>query len=332
MGIGEPLGISGSELVHILQTPPELFTSAGCIVLDCRPFLAFSRAHIIQSRNVNWNSMLRRRSKSSVMSLEWLVADKSLLAQLRNAEFSPVVVLDENSRSVRDLKSESLASLLISALQLEVQSASTQICFLQGGFDGFFALYPELCFNTPVMCSNHVAFSDPEPVMSGRKTPLYDQGGPVEILPFLFLGSAHHSSRRETLARCGITAVLNVSSSCPNMFEEELQYKTLKVEDSLAADIRVLFPEAIRFIDSVKESGGRVLVHCQAGISRSATICLAYLIHTRHVRLEEAFDFVKRRRQVISPNLAFMGQLLQFETDVLCPYSALDRENSGTAF
>ncbi len=70
--------------------------------------------------------------------------------------------------------------------------------------------------------------------------------------------------------------------------------------------------------DSVKQSGGRVLVHCQAGISRSATICLAYLMHTRRVRLDEAFDFVKQRRQVISPNLSFMGQLLQFETDVLC--------------
>lgn len=70
--------------------------------------------------------------------------------------------------------------------------------------------------------------------------------------------------------------------------------------------------------DSVKQSGGRVLVHCQAGISRSATICLAYLMHTQRVKLDEAFDFVKRRRQVISPNLGFMGQLLQFETDVLC--------------
>lgn len=70
--------------------------------------------------------------------------------------------------------------------------------------------------------------------------------------------------------------------------------------------------------DSVKQSGGRVLVHCQAGISRSATICLAYLMHTQRVRLDEAFNFVKQRRHVISPNLAFMGQLLQFETDVLC--------------
>lgn len=86
------------------------------------------------------------------------------------------------------------------------------------------------------------------------------------------------------------------------------------------------------FQDSVKESGGRVLVHCQAGISRSATICLAYLIHARRVRLNEAFEFVKRRRQVISPNLAFMGQLLQFETDVLCPYTVLDTKNGATTF
>ncbi|TRY92845.1 hypothetical protein DNTS_015601 [Danionella cerebrum] len=333
MGTGDPLEISGSELVQILRTPSELFASGGCIVLDCRPFLSFSRAHIRESRNVNWNSMLRRRSKGSVVSLEWLVADKSLLGQLRSAKYSPVVVLDEGSGSVRELKSESQASLLLSALQAEVQSSSTHVCFLQGGFDGFFTIYPELCFSTPaVLCSNHPALSEPEPILSGRKTPLYDQAGPVEILPFLFLGSAHHSSRWETLERCGITAVLNVSSSCPNLFEEELQYKTLKVEDSLAADIRVLFPEAIHFIDSIKESGGRVLVHCQAGISRSATICLAYLIHAQRVRLDVAFDFIKRRRQVISPNLAFMGQLLQFETDVLCPYSVLEQDNSNTAF
>uniref|UniRef100_A0A3Q4HM18 protein-tyrosine-phosphatase n=1 Tax=Neolamprologus brichardi TaxID=32507 RepID=A0A3Q4HM18_NEOBR len=143
--------------------------------------------------------------------------------------------------------------------------------------------------------------------------------GPVELLPFLFLGSAIHSSRRETLAAAGITAVLNVSSTCPNFYEGEFQYLRLTVEDTLAADIRACFSAAIAFIVQ-SSSGGRVLVHCQAGISRSATICLAYLMHTQRVRLDEAFDFVKQRRHVISPNLAFMGQLLQFETDVLWYY------------
>ncbi|CAJ1069116.1 dual specificity protein phosphatase 2 [Xyrichtys novacula] len=306
----EPLEITGNELVHILRTPRDQYTSAGCVVLDCRPFLDFSFAHICESRNVNWNSMLRRRSKSSVVALEWLIPDKSLVGRLQRGEFSPVVVVDESSHSVSGLKAESVAQMLLTALQNEVH---TQICFLQGGFEGFSEAYPELCFS-----SASVSKAEPEPVGTGRTTPAYDQDGPVELLPFLFLGSAIHSSRRETLNAAGITAVLNVSSTCPNFYEGEFEYLRLTVEDSLAADIRACFSTAIAFIDSVKQSGGRVLVHCQAGISRSATICLAYLMHTQRVRLDEAFDFVKQRRQVISPNLAFMGQLLQFETDVLC--------------
>ncbi|KAI4890526.1 hypothetical protein NFI96_033322 [Prochilodus magdalenae] len=330
-----PVEISSCQLAQMVR--------AHCalpLLLDCRPFLAFCGSRVAYSHSVNWNSMLMRRERAragaavgvvgGARPLERLVADRALLRRLRAGDCARVVVLDEASRSVRELRRESVAGLLLRALQEELREDSTEVCFLQGGFDEFVALYPDLCLNTPLTCGSPTAVSDPETLSSSKKTPLYDQGDPVEILPFLFLGSAHHSSQRETLERCGITAVLNVSSSCPNLFEQELRYMTLKVEDSLAADIRVLFPEAIRFIESVKESGGRVLVHCQAGISRSATICLAYLIHARRVRLEEAFDFVKRRRQVISPNLAFMGQLLQFETDVLCPYTVLDSKSSGS--
>lgn len=121
--------ITGDELVHILRTPRDSCPSAGCVLLDCRPFLDFSLAHIRESRSVNWNSMLRRRSKSSVVALEWLIPDKSLLGRLRGAELSPVVVLDEGSRSLAELKPESVAKMLITALQNEAQA---QICFLRG--------------------------------------------------------------------------------------------------------------------------------------------------------------------------------------------------------
>ncbi|CAL8345439.1 unnamed protein product [Lota lota] len=310
----EPWEITGNELLPILRSS-EQFCSEGCMVLDCRPFLAFSKAHIRQSSNVHWNSLLRRRSKSSVVCLEWLIADKTLVGKLRRGEFSPVVVVDDNSHLIAQLKNDSLASMLLSALKAEVPRSSVQICFLKGGFATFSEAYPELCSTSP---GNEPSATDSEPTASERKTPSYDQEGPVELLPFLFLGSALHSSRRETLVAAGITAVLNVSSTCPSLYEGELRYLRLNVEDSLATDIRACFSQAIAFIDSVKEQGGRVLVHCQAGISRSATICLAYLMHTRQVRLQEAYDFVQQRRRVISPNLAFMGQLLQFETDVLC--------------
>lgn len=70
--------------------------------------------------------------------------------------------------------------------------------------------------------------------------------------------------------------------------------------------------------DNVKQLGGKVLVHCEAGISRSPTICMAYIMRTQQLRLDAAFDVIKQRRDVISPNFSFMGQLLQFESEVLC--------------
>lgn len=198
----------------------------------------------------------------------------------------------------------------------------------------------------------------------------------MEILPFLYLGSAYHAARRDMLDALGITALLNVSSDCPNHFEGHYQYKCIPVEDNHKADISSWFMEAIEYIgecpcrdvvwpwweggqpapagllrgwavvpwqgvglmcrpccppDSVKECCGRVLVHCQAGISRSATICLAYLMMKKRVKLEEAFEFVKQRRSIISPNFSFMGQLLQFESQVLATSYAVEAVSpSGT--
>lgn len=74
------------------------------------------------------------------------------------------------------------------------------------------------------------------------------QGGPVEILPYLYLGSCSHSSDLQGLRACGITAVLNVSASCPNHFEGLLRYKSIPVEDNQMVEISAWFPEAIGFI------------------------------------------------------------------------------------
>lgn len=139
------LEIGSCDCIQILATDRDEFSSStGSLVLDCRPFLSYSRVHVKGSRSVNWNSMLRRRSKSSTVSLEWLVPDRALLARLRGGELSSVVVLDEESRSVADLKADSLACMLLNALASEVQPEKTQICFLQGNFFFFFKKKLEL--------------------------------------------------------------------------------------------------------------------------------------------------------------------------------------------
>lgn len=70
----------------------------------------------------------------------------------------------------------------------------------------------------------------------------------MEILPFLYLGSAYHASRKDMLDALGITALINVSANCPNHFEGHYQYKSIPVEDNHKADISSWFNEAIDFI------------------------------------------------------------------------------------
>lgn len=65
--------------------------------------------------------------------------------------------------------------------------------------------------------------------------------------------------------------------------------------------------------ESLRASGGKVLVFCKAGISRSAAICIAYLMQQNSLTMDEAHDYVKSRRTFISPNLNFMRQLHEFD-------------------
>merc|ERR1712066_318917 len=79
-------------------------------------------------------------------------------------------------------------------------------------------------------------------------------------------------------------------------------YKHLEAADNGLQNLRQFFEEAFNFIDEAKKAGAGVLVHCQAGISRSPTMAMS-----------DAYKFVKTKRSIISPNLNFMGQLWEFE-------------------
>ncbi|KAM9330001.1 dual specificity protein phosphatase 4 [Gastrophryne carolinensis] len=293
------------------------------LLLDCRPFLAHSAGFIRGSVNVRCNTIVRRRAKGSV-SLEQILPagtkdEEEVLRRLRSGLYSAIIVYDERSPRAECLREDSTVSLVVQALRKDTPATDADIWLLKGGYERFHSEYPEFCAKSKSINSISLPASiDPsETCCSSCTTPLHDQGGPVDILPFLYLGSAYHAARRDMLDTLGITALLNVSSDCPNHFEGHFQYKSIPVEDNHKADISSWFMEAIEYIDSVKDNHGRVLVHCQAGISRSATICLAYLMMKKRVKLEEAFEFVKQRRSIISPNFSFMGQLLQFESQVL---------------
>ncbi|GCC32314.1 dual specificity protein phosphatase 6-like isoform X2 [Chiloscyllium punctatum] len=65
--------------------------------------------------------------------------------------------------------------------------------------------------------------------------------------------------------------------------------------------------------DEARNQSCGVLVHCLAGISRSVTVTVAYLMQKLNLSMNDAYDIVKMKKSNISPNFNFMGQLLDFE-------------------
>ncbi|XP_076439527.1 dual specificity protein phosphatase 2-like [Babylonia areolata] len=298
------------------------------LVLDCRPFLAYNRGHVAGALNVHCPPILRRRS-GGVLGVEQVVPGRGERERLLAGGYTSVVLYDQSTRDVTaaaaaaaaaavpgDLQSgSSPASNLLPVLSSLVSQqrsrllhpgypAPPRLYYLAGGYDALSQQCPFLCVTQQLP-----PFTPPRSQFASSAL----DAQPVEIVPHLLLGSGRHSSDLDLLRRLGVTALVNVSGDCENHFPSLFRYLRIPVRDSASADLSAWFPRANRFIDEVKAEGGRVLVHCLAGRSRSATICMAYLMYSRHLSLDAAFEHVRSRRQVIDPNLNFMRQLQDYQ-------------------
>jgi len=137
---------------------------------------------------------------------------------------------------------------------------------------------------------------------------------PNEIVPGLYLGGVAAARDKYNLRRLGITNILTVAEIDP-IYPEEFNYKVVRIDDHADQDLGVFFDECIDFIEEGRSKGG-VLVHCAAGISRSATVVISYIMTVEKWGMEEAFAFVRSKRSIICPNSGFRDQLLKYESVV----------------
>ncbi|XP_048195057.1 dual specificity protein phosphatase 13 isoform X1 [Perognathus longimembris pacificus] len=137
-----------------------------------------------------------------------------------------------------------------------------------------------------------------------------------EVWPNLFLGDAYAARDKNRLVQLGITHIVNVAAG---KFQVDtgakfyrglpLEYYGIEADDNPFFDLSVYFLPAAQHIRTALSSPrGRVLVHCAMGVSRSATIVLAFLMICENMTLVEAIQTVQAHRD-ICPNSGFLRQL-----------------------
>ncbi|XP_075960664.1 dual specificity protein phosphatase 26-like [Anarhichas minor] len=138
-----------------------------------------------------------------------------------------------------------------------------------------------------------------------------------EVWPRLYVGDQHSAVNRADLSKHRVTHILNAAHSKrgvqPDIYEGmEITYIGVEAHDSCGFDMSVNFQAAADFIHRALSRGGKVLVHCHVGVSRSATLVLAYLMLKQNLTLVEAICAVKDNRGVI-PNRGFLRQLIKLD-------------------
>ncbi|BFZ11793.1 hypothetical protein BsWGS_14832 [Bradybaena similaris] len=141
-----------------------------------------------------------------------------------------------------------------------------------------------------------------------------------EIVPGLFLGpyAAAMKSKLECLQNAGITHIVCIRQSIeanfirPN-FPQHFRYLVLDIADSPTENIIKHFKQTKEFIDDCLALGGKVLVHGNGGISRSAAVVIAYVMEKYSLSCREAVASVSMKRFCISLNDGFLNQLAEYE-------------------
>ncbi|XP_046886597.1 dual specificity protein phosphatase 19-like isoform X5 [Hypomesus transpacificus] len=116
----------------------------------------------------------------------------------------------------------------------------------------------------------------------------------------------------DVLRKFKVTHVLNVAYGVANPFPHLLHYRTVTLLDLPDTDITSYFPEGCAFIEEARAEEGVVLVHCNAGVSRSSSMVIGYLMTRERLAFNDAFSQVKAARPSICPNPGFLLQLKNY--------------------
>ena len=165
---------------------------------------------------------------------------------------------------------------------------------------------------------NEFADGYSDPYEDSRSTSLSCIVWPQDDIGGLYLGNIEGARNVKELKKRGITAVLTVAAGIKLKYEKQdiANHMIIEADDVAWYDLAKEFERAIEFIEKHIETGN-VYVHCFAGVSRSSTIVIAYLMKARRKSLTEIAKYVKSKRSVVSPNTGFYRQLMDFEKKLL---------------
>ncbi|CAF1062410.1 unnamed protein product [Rotaria sordida] len=281
------------------------------LIIDCGLPLRYNERRIKESFLLNINDKLSRKRLMSRGLKNFL--NENQLNRLNQSEI--IILYDDsihpsstscsNSTITKDISS----SIKCILNELKQYDSNKTIYILQSSFEEFYQHYPIFCY---ISSTNSISNNDNT---SSILTTDIDSYTMSEVLPGLYLGNAYDAQNINLLKENNIKSIINISKSIPCYYENEtlFDYFQLPCNDSGQENILQYFDKTFEYIKDKLFLNENILIHCQGGISRSPSFTIGYLMKYHSKTFDQAYSFVKEKRQIINPNLGFLTQLTRYE-------------------
>ncbi len=135
-----------------------------------------------------------------------------------------------------------------------------------------------------------------------------------KITDRIYLGNIAGAQNNSFLKENNIGYIINLSNQWYPK-SKEINYLDIPISDSPNTNIKYYFPEIISFFNKGLNSNQNIYIHCRAGISRSTTGLIAFLM-SKGLSMKDAINYVYSKRNIIQPNQGFWIQLMVFEKEL----------------
>ena len=134
-----------------------------------------------------------------------------------------------------------------------------------------------------------------------------------EIIDNIYVGNYKFALDANLMIKEGITHILNFGNGLKNFYEKDNIFKYLYIPlyDSESKKLEKYLEKSNNFIKEGSENNNKILIHCGAGMSRSVTLCLMYMIMEKKYKFSEAYKIIKEKRKCAIPNSGFRKLLEQ---------------------
>ncbi len=302
--------MSDTPFLQTVKTLKPLDITDDMLIVDIRTQLDYERSHYNGAVSLCFPQVLFRRlirKKNEPMILnDFLIGDMQELKKRHNGTF--IALYDD---STTDINTCSLSDPLRVFSEIFVIEG-TNFAFVEGGFQAIKATFPDM-----ICVSEFSSFCSPiqkNKIDSPIELPSHALPLSFFLGDFMAIGSEENARNNAILNANKITHILNVTTTeTLESVKNGRKILQIPIYDSISQDILQYFPKAIKFIHTARATpNAKLLIHCQAGISRSVSFAIGYVMWAERKSMEDSFNLIHKHRPCASPNLNFMGQLMIF--------------------